>query len=73
MAAKNDITGDSISSRVLSSQGYANFDEAFRPKPLREWYLNEGVIVDDEIDGEYSELVTYSQFMTHYRKRKDEL
>lgn len=73
MAAKNDITGDSISSRSLSFEGYANFDEAFRHKPLHEWYLGEGIIVDDEIDGEFSAVVGYSEFMTHFRARAHEL
>ena len=30
MATKNDITGDSISSKVFSEQGRKNYDEIFR-------------------------------------------
>lgn len=71
MAAKNDITGDIISSKSLSFEGYANFDEAFRHKSLREWYLAEGIIVDDEINGEYSKVVGYSEFMNHFRKQNN--
>lgn len=33
MAAKNDITGDSISSRILSKEGEANWDLIFGKKP----------------------------------------
>lgn len=32
MTTKNDITGDSISSKVFSEQGRLNYDEIFRKK-----------------------------------------
>lgn len=37
MAAKNDITGDSIQSRILSSDGRSNWDTIFRKKTASEW------------------------------------
>jgi hypothetical protein len=39
MAAKNDITGDSIQSKVLSAQGRANWDNIFGKKNAYEWQL----------------------------------
>jgi hypothetical protein len=38
MATKNDITGDSISSKILSKEGRDNWDNIFRPKKTaNEW------------------------------------
>lgn len=37
MASKNDITGDSISSKVLSQQGRDNWDVVFQKKTPNEW------------------------------------
>lgn len=67
--AKNDITGRYIKSEPPTSSYRDGHDAAFKKKPLREWYLGEGIIVDDEVDGEYSALVGYSEFMTHFRKQ----
>jgi hypothetical protein len=69
MAATNDITGDSIASRVLSTQGRENFDAAFKKKSLVEWYLDEGIIID--ADGEdYLRPVGYSEFRSHFRNNR---
>jgi hypothetical protein len=69
MAATNDITGDSIASRVLSTQGRENFDAAFKKKSLIQWYLDEGIIID--ADGEdYHRLVSYSEFRSHFRNNR---
>jgi hypothetical protein len=35
MASKNDITGDSIASRLLSPEGRANWDTIFKKTPLK--------------------------------------
>ena len=69
MAATNDITGDSITSRVFTAQGRENFDAAFKKKSLMQWYLSEGIIIDD--DGEdYHRPVSYSEFITHFRNNR---
>jgi hypothetical protein len=69
MAATNDITGDSIASRVLSAQGRENFDAAFKKKSLYKWYLDEGIIIDAEGE-EYHTSVSYSEFRTHFRNNR---
>ena len=38
MSTKNDITGDSIASKILSKEGRDNWDNIFRPKKTaNEW------------------------------------
>jgi hypothetical protein len=37
MAAKNDITGDSIASKVLSEKGRANWDSIFKKHSAWDW------------------------------------
>jgi len=39
MAAKNDITGDSIVSKILSKQGRDNWDNIFGPKKTAEEWI----------------------------------
>lgn len=39
MSAKNDITGDSISSRILSQEGRDNWDNIFAPKKTAEQWI----------------------------------
>ena len=49
-----------------------NLDVIFERKPLWKWYYDKGIIIDfDEIDNEYTVVVTYNEFMKHYRKRND--
>ena len=67
--AKNDITGRFIKSEPPTSAYRDGHDAAFKKKPLREWYLDEGITIDDEIDGEYSTPVGYFDFMNHFRGR----
>jgi hypothetical protein len=64
--AKNDITGRYIKSMPPTSNYTDNFDTAFKKKTLREWYLEEGIIVDADGD-EYDALVGYSEFRTHFK------
>jgi len=51
MAATNDITGDSIQSRILSSDGRNNWDTIFRKKTALEWLkeLKLDLDISDEI------------------------
>ena len=67
--AKNDITGRFIKSEPPTSSYRDGHDAAFKKKTLREWYLGEDIIIDDELDGEYSKLVGYSEFMNHFRNQ----
>tara|TARA_R110000868_G_scaffold281159_11_gene541543 strand:- start:1012 stop:1275 length:264 start_codon:yes stop_codon:yes gene_type:complete len=39
MSAKNDITGDSISSKIMSKQGRDNWDNIFGPKKTAEQWI----------------------------------
>lgn len=39
MSAKNDITGDSIASKILSKQGRDNWDNIFGPKKTAEQWM----------------------------------
>lgn len=66
--AKNDITGRFIKSEPPTSSYRDGHDAAFKKKPLHEWYLGEGIVID-EIDEEYSTLVGYSEFMNHLRNQ----
>lgn len=46
MSAKNDITGDSISSKILSKQGRDNWDNIFKPKKTaNEWTIHKNLNV----------------------------
>jgi hypothetical protein len=41
MSAKNDITGDSIASKILSKEGRDNWDNIFGPKKTaNQWILH---------------------------------
>lgn len=67
--AKNDITGRYIKSEPPTAKYTENFDAAFKKKSLREWYLDEGIIIDADGD-EYSKLVGYSEFKTHFKNNQ---
>lgn len=64
--AKNDITGRYIKSEPPTSAYRDGFEAAFNKKPLRVWYLEEGIIIDADGD-EYEALVGYSEFRTHFK------
>ena len=64
--AKNDITGRYIKSMPPTSNYTDNFDSAFKKKSLREWYLEEAIIID-AYGNEYDTLVGYSEFRTHFK------
>ena len=67
--AKNDITGRYIKSEPPTAKYTENFDEAFKKKSLREWYLEDGIIIDADGD-EYEALVGYSEFRTHFKNNQ---
>lgn len=68
MAAKNDITGDSIKSKALSKQGQENWDRIYAKKSGLEWLKGEivelldpdGWRLDDGVTLETP--ITYEEF-----------
>ena len=66
--AQNDITGKFIKSDPPTSTYRAGYDDAFKKKPLREWYLGEEIVIDNT--SEYNTLVSYSEFKNHLRNNK---
>ena len=67
--ARNDVTGKFIKSEPPTAKYTENFDDAFKKKPLRVWYLEEGIIIDTDGD-EYETLVGYSEFRTHFKNNQ---
>ena len=67
--AKNNITGRYIKSEPPTAKYTENFDAAFNKKPLYKWYLDEGIIIDADGD-EYTALVGYSEFKTHFKNNQ---
>jgi len=68
MAAINDITKDSIKSKILSSQGRQNHDRIFAKKSAHEWLKDEAVTMMDPDGWRWNDGVTmdtpisYSEF-----------
>jgi hypothetical protein len=68
MAAKNNITGDEIKSKSLSSKGRENWDKIFAKKPATEWAEMKKIVILDPDGFRYDDGVTvhtpisYSEF-----------
>jgi hypothetical protein len=63
MAAQNDITGDSIQSRVLSREGRDNWDRIFGKKEKKYKWVEQG---ETEQDEPIKMIWTETQILDHY-------
>lgn len=64
MAAKNDITGDSIKSKILSEEGRKNWDNIFGKKTILEWVKLKRVSIYNYDHHDLDERVTEEEFKT---------
>lgn len=64
MAAKNNITGDEIKSRILSKEGRDKYEGIFAKRTLNEWLDIEGLDeIPRKLGGSFTtEKISYSQF-----------
>lgn len=63
MAAKNDITGDAIQSRILSTEGRDNWDRIFGKKEKKYKWIEQGETEEDE---PVEMIWTETQILDHY-------
>ena len=63
MAAKNDITGDAIQSRILSMEGRDNWDRIFGKKEKKYKWIEPGETEEDE---PVEMIWTETQILDHY-------
>jgi hypothetical protein len=68
MASKNNITGDSIQSRVLSDEGRDNWDRIFGKKEKKYTWIESG-----EKDEQVEMIWTETQILDHYYEWWSEL
>lgn len=64
MAAKNNITGDEIKSRILSKEGRDKYDSIFAKRTFNEWLDIEDLDeIPRKLGGSFiTEKISYSQF-----------
>lgn len=65
MAAKNNITGDEIKSRILSSEGRKNYDQIFAKKSAYEWLKDESVVLLDPDGWRHDDGVTLDSLISY--------